>query len=475
MYIILKIFLNMSCCNPHYTIMCSRSLGLIVYTSIIILLSVGILHHPMLEHIDDSINDAKVDDLHSFNNTVFTNTYITHRTPLTKYRIEHEQFDASKPPMDINLDKISETYPKGVDVYKYIQEQVLGTEGDEAKGNSLSDEVSPIHKAMFLMGCYGDRWNNNTDKYNLKNLLEQDFMKPKQATINPPNPPPPSTQFLMNLMLQVLDNNSSVTYASHDRSTCSCLRDFATPFLLPTKKPKVDGKQCDVYQHERVCCLLVLNLVSSTLSCIRQPRPRLDSCSLKNLSDYNEANSGYSQSIIDEIDTYKSKHFVHGNTTWAVIKNYHANTYTDIIDFFDFYCQYQNCTKLVFDMSVRIQTGNTSELVMQQAPLANATLNQVLDLMSQWAQNMHPYNRPASVEWRRVVEGDRLRPASVLHAEVTARPTTRLFQSIPATRMRCRVQHSACACGVWTRLGVRVVRGRRPRGRRRGWLVCAVE
>jgi hypothetical protein len=26
---------------------------------------------------------------------------------------------------------------------------------------------------------------------------------------------------------------------------------------------------------ERVCCLLVLNLVSSTLPCIRQPRPRL--------------------------------------------------------------------------------------------------------------------------------------------------------------------------------------------------------
>ena len=27
--------------------------------------------------------------------------------------------------------------------------------------------------------------------------------------------------------------------------------------------------------QERVCCLLVLNLVSSTLSCIRRPRPRL--------------------------------------------------------------------------------------------------------------------------------------------------------------------------------------------------------
>jgi hypothetical protein len=75
--------------------------------------------------------------------------------------------------------------------------------------------------------------------------------------------------------------------------------------------------------------------------------------------------------------------------------------------------------------------------------------------------------RPASVGWRRVGEGDRL-PASVLRAEATTRPTTRLFQSIPVTRMRCRVQHAACACGVWTRLGVRVVRGRRPRRRRRG-------
>jgi hypothetical protein len=29
------------------------------------------------------------------------------------------------------------------------------------------------------------------------------------------------------------------------------------------------------FKRERVCCLLVLNLVSSTLSCIRRPRPRL--------------------------------------------------------------------------------------------------------------------------------------------------------------------------------------------------------
>jgi hypothetical protein len=32
------------------------------------------------------------------------------------------------------------------------------------------------------------------------------------------------------------------------------------------------GARCGL---ERECCLLVLNLVSSTLPCIRQPRPRL--------------------------------------------------------------------------------------------------------------------------------------------------------------------------------------------------------
>ncbi len=57
---------------------------------------------------------------------------------------------------------------------------------------------------------------------------------------------------------------------------------------------------------------------------------------------------------------------------------------------------------------------------------------------------------------------------SVLRAAAAAHQIAGFFQSIPATRMRCRVQHAACACGVWTRLGVRVARGRRPRRRRRG-------
>ena len=63
--------------------------------------------------------------------------------------------------------------------------------------------------------------------------------------------------------------------------TMISLREFAREppkFDLRVKQPPVDwsvGSADRPAGHcERVCCLLVLNLVSSTLSCIRQPRPR---------------------------------------------------------------------------------------------------------------------------------------------------------------------------------------------------------
>jgi hypothetical protein len=41
----------------------------------------------------------------------------------------------------------------------------------------------------------------------------------------------------------------------------------------PRSRPRANRGRAE--QRERECCLLVLNLVSSTLPCIRQPRPRL--------------------------------------------------------------------------------------------------------------------------------------------------------------------------------------------------------
>ncbi len=48
--------------------------------------------------------------------------------------------------------------------------------------------------------------------------------------------------------------------------------------LLEEKRRLVEEKRLirdQANRSERMCCLLVLNLVSSTLPCIRQPRPRL--------------------------------------------------------------------------------------------------------------------------------------------------------------------------------------------------------
>jgi len=55
---------------------------------------------------------------------------------------------------------------------------------------------------------------------------------------------------------------------------------FCFPIKHSTHTPQRLGSVtvtlCFPIKHsERVCCLLVLNLVSSTLSCIRRPRPRL--------------------------------------------------------------------------------------------------------------------------------------------------------------------------------------------------------
>jgi hypothetical protein len=50
---------------------------------------------------------------------------------------------------------------------------------------------------------------------------------------------------------------------------------------------------------ERVCCLLVLNLVSSTLSCIRQPRPRLSLASWVREREREREREVHRQSIDD--------------------------------------------------------------------------------------------------------------------------------------------------------------------------------
>ena len=114
--------------------------SLAAYTTIIVTLSVSISYHPMLRHVQGKDRSQAY-----VNNTVYTNTYITHRTPFAKYMLPENNTLVKT--MDL------QKHQKKQEVYKYIQDHVVGDGGVDALGKYY---VSPIHTVMTLMGCYGD-------------------------------------------------------------------------------------------------------------------------------------------------------------------------------------------------------------------------------------------------------------------------------------------------------------------------------
>jgi hypothetical protein len=151
-------------------------------------------------------------------------------------------------------------------VYQYIRETLLSTSLTTADTIAL-DPVSPMHKTMLLMGCYGHRWGS-VDK-----LLHKTFMEPFTRVITAAKTP-----LFVNFMLQALDNNYTKNntdgdvflhfspYDTYDKSVCNCLRDFATPSLLDvhklsTKKKEHDCEVTEEYTHDS--CSFVLNFTLS--------------------------------------------------------------------------------------------------------------------------------------------------------------------------------------------------------------------
>jgi hypothetical protein len=70
--------------------------------------------------------------------------------------------------------------------------------------------------------------------------------------------------FFVNLMLQAFDNYQThhtisgqhFTQSTYDKSTCSCLRDFASPSLITVSKisPDVQGCKYDDYNYSHSSC-----------------------------------------------------------------------------------------------------------------------------------------------------------------------------------------------------------------------------
>jgi hypothetical protein len=307
-----------------------------LYATVIIAFGVASLHHPMLRHVNDKDWGKNIAD-----NNVFTNTYMTYRTPAFKHKME--KFNQSD-----SVDMVHHYEGKNtltLEVYKYIEDYVVA----EKESDFSTRLVSPIHIIMILLGCYGDRWNDP----GLQDVLKQQFMK---QTVDD------KEHFLANFMLQALDSSNGVKFDTHDRSTCSCLRDFAVPFELPV----ATKKDCDSRQH--------------------------DSCSLKNLAEYADATSEQlDKTIIDEIQTFEMKSAVaaqmstklftgeyayNAKFTGAYVINSNLKKIPELenfMTFVEYYCKYAvedtYCNK------------------------ANTTLAQALTVMKQWPAKMYAYNK----------------------------------------------------------------------------------
>lgn len=139
------------------------------------------------------------------------------------------------------------------EVYEYIDKYFLPL---DAKGTDRSSaQMTPLQATMLLMGCYGypHAVKGQTDaSQNIERLLRQDWIY--HSTVK---------DFAMNFLLQALEdrqegnaysvydlnramasnNISQLTGAfsgsGHDRSACSCLKDFASPSLFHLGKLKL--------------------------------------------------------------------------------------------------------------------------------------------------------------------------------------------------------------------------------------------
>ena len=111
-------------------------------------------------------------------------------------------------------------------VYKYLTEHTFTEDMDFASDIS-QNFMSPLTRAMVMMGCYGDPLN----------IPEMKSLEVYKMAHNI------STAFMLNIMLQTWEDRhnkhdrkqaavSEIAQFSNDRSACSCMKDFANPLLM---------------------------------------------------------------------------------------------------------------------------------------------------------------------------------------------------------------------------------------------------
>jgi hypothetical protein len=290
-------------------------------------------------------------------------TSITRQIPAINYKVKN---------VDENLIDLK-AEAKDKNIYEFIESKLLAA---ESVADAKSIHISPLHRTMLLLGCYGDRWNDT-----MTALLQKDFMKKERTAENP--------LMFVNFMLQALDLK-----ADYSKSTCSCLRDFANPSVL--KVAAASNTLCDTknghnkYYH--------------------------DTCSVGNLTDYAIDSTGFVEDgtnkkrliladsntpstrskkdpMIDEVDTYITT-LIALNINYAdTLKLDHSNPHIVALkNFLTSYCKYATDDK-DNDNPLECPTAWFKANPSEGLAVTTLSVKIVTERMKTWAHYMHTYNK----------------------------------------------------------------------------------
>lgn len=317
-----------------------------------IFLTILIMRHPLLHEYH-----AELDDL------VPHETYIHRQIPHLHKKV-NDIYSV------INSHVVLTEADKDKTVLDYVQDTLLrddtvqAAEGDKWK-------LTPLHKTMLLLGCYGD-------PEEISVVLNRDFLNITGEKEKP--------GILYNFMLEALDkynmqkhiNGQIFSLPDHDKSMCSCLRDFATPSLLQVTdnddaKCTPDGNQ--EYSYDTCTMQELIDYTIDTEYNVTDVSQR-QNIILPSGAPRRNRKDPFLQRIEDYESNYKS-----GSVNWANENLAETRLFaTTLKEFITQYCKYaQHCPKDWFDSSNTFKTSTLASTVFTE--------------MKNWYKSMRTYNK----------------------------------------------------------------------------------
>jgi hypothetical protein len=289
------------------------------------------------------------------------------------------------------IDLTSEAHKKKV--FQYLRDTVLH---DSQLTQKQQSAVTPLHKTMLLMGCYGDRWGpaRHVGMHSIDDILSQAYMQHNTSA---------RPAFFVNLMLQAFDSydaervlsGHNFTQSQHDRSVCSCLRDFASPSLLHVENGGAAAESCDdkTYKHDTCTVQRLLDYAVDSSEAVTDGTPiQLEQMVVA--TSGSPARRNLPDPILAEISTYESSlktKFTATTYENTLMFNEPDPLIVELKSFLLGYCQY-----------ARFHDNSPAAKALE-CPLnwynADGTwktallVKEAIEQIKKWPKHMHAYNK----------------------------------------------------------------------------------